>query len=478
MGVKLIPLADLDTSHAIPFDALKDLIEWLAAYGRRDSARTLIVPAGKLAPDLAALRDLAATARKLGAPGEAREIIETAVPRFKDIEWVTALSRLAYENEFRDLALEIIDTNYARFERNTAVALTLIGLYHTYGERQRADTLLDGLLESASFEVALAILEAARELELPARAQAAADRAVDQVWRAADLEKLLALAAETGTLDGAMRRLTARLEKNVPMLSWEVSHTLPAAFGAQWLDSEAVSLGCLAAAFAYTAANAETLRPLLETPISAQLQTIIESQGVRNSMRINDLYILLRFYELTNDPALPATRDMLAIQERLRGLDPEQAGLSEENARRIALRMEMDRLTGEEQRKREALQRLEGALRESRRELAEARMEIVLQVLELLAKAVLVILGLWFAFSRAVAAARAASDYRFSHFCWRFTETIGFEFCCTVVLLIPGVFLTLLGQDRLKHLHIAELACPPVKAAADTGSAGGGAPDV
>jgi len=78
-----------------------------------------------------------------------------------------------------------------------------------------------------------------------------------------------------------------------------------------------------------------------------------------------------------------------------------------------------------------------------------------------LAKVVLVILGLWIALSRAIAAARDAQDWLFSHFCWKFLETIGFECSCTVVLLPAGIPITLLSQDRLKHLSLMEMHTEP-----------------
>lgn len=90
----------------------------------------------------------------------------------------------------------------------------------------------------------------------------------------------------------------------------------------------------------------------------------------------------------------------------------------------------------------------------SRTRVPRTRIRIALLVLESIAKTVLILVGLWIAFSRAVAAARAASDFCFSHFFWTFLETVGFECCCTIVLLFPGVLFVLLAQDRLKHLLI------------------------
>ena len=458
-GIRLLPVENLADSRAIPYAALNALIQWLAAYGASESAEPLFVPCAQMAPDVEALKSLVAAARKLGFDEKARDCIESALPKSGSVNDFTTLIQLALDNQFRDLALQALETYLPRVENNIDSALQLIRLLHAI-DVSRAETELEKIVAEATLDRALAIADAAEELSLPKVAQSAIARAANKAVFAQEIDEVTQKAAELGLSEMAWTTLAARMRGNMSMASWAVSTPFPKAFGAQWLDGEQVSLGVLVGAALFSSGRPAEFAVFFEAPVASQLDDIIASLGTNPELRLNDLYGLARYYEAINDSALEATLAMVDMQQRLRGLDKAGEGVSQDDAQRIALQMQIEQLTSMERHLREQLEATRRQAGQLRSELQEARITLILRALEIAAKGILILIAVWIAFARAVAAARAALGYRFSHFCWTLLETLGFEACCTVIFIFPGAIFTLLAQDRLKHLQIAEIVYP------------------
>lgn len=453
-GVELLPLDELVSSKSIPFSALNDLLLWLVAYDAKENARPLVLPCAKMAPDLREVERLLNLAEECGFTEEAPQIIEVNISRFTSLEGVEGLCELAQTKGFPELATETVTSAMPRFRNDISAALRLVRLLHELGDADLTRKEIENLADAASLQSLFAIAKTASDLNLSEQATDMLVRATDKVRAASHVNELLQLADKLASTKAVMEALKERLNESDSMADWGVNPVFPESFEAQRLDSEEVSLASLVGAQLFDGADAESFKALFERPVSPQLERIIKSMGVVSKMRLNDLYALARYYEITNDPAKDITEEMIAFQQQIRGLDKTGTGPSKEDAERLALMMETQQLQSEEAQIKSALAKTKTELSETREALRKTRIRIALLVLESIAKTVLILVGLWIAFSRAVAAARAAIDFCFSHFCWTFLETVGFECCCTIVLLFPGVLFVLLAQDRLKHLLI------------------------
>lgn len=450
--------SDQDTlKSSMPFESLKAVLLWLAVCNDINLGKKLILAVAETAPDLQEVTRAVSIAEDLGLTKEMRSAIEINISQYTQIEEIEGLATLAKNKGFNDLAVQILEANYAGFDLE--IQLRLIRRLHEMGDIAKIETMLEAASKRTNVDGLLLVTETAADLGLQDKAKETLSLAFQLASKESDADKILATAVKLSkpSLDlvkPLMLRLQEMLASKEYMLNWLVATRIPSELGAARLELEGTSLSCIVAAALLTPETQATLRPLFEGPVVRQLEAIIESLGANQEMRINDLYILARYYELEKDPALEVTRHMVALQESLRGLD--RTAASEVDVQRLAMIMEMEQLRSQGTQLEKTLAETKAEISAVNKALSEVRARTAILLLENLAKGVLLLLGLWIALSCALAASRGAKNWVFSQFCWKFTETIGFEFCCTLVMLPVGIPITLFSQDRLKHLALVE----------------------
>lgn len=456
-GIQPFTVDPATLKSGLTFAAMRAMLQWLGACNSTDLVKVMIAPAAEMSPDAAGVELVVETASKLGLSEELRKALEVNVSKFTDIDSVEALADLAHKMGHSDLAMRVLEENITKF--NFDSRLRVIRKFHALGETTKTESLLGQSTNGADLEGMLRIVDVCAELGFTGKAGEVLGLAVQRAYDGTAVDTVLAAAAKHECLQSVIVSLGGSIRSRQSMADWGVRSGVPEAFGTALVNKEESSLACIVAAYLYAVDSTADLKAFFEEPVVRQLDVIIKSLGAKSQMRINDLYILARYYELTGNSALDATRQMVALQQRLRGFDT--AALAEADARRLAFMMELEQLRTQQEELKKAIDDAEAQARLAREQRTEVRFNILVLVLEAVGKAILMLLGLWIAFSRGVAAARDAHSWRFSQFCWRFLETIGFECCCTLVMLPAGVPLTLVSQDRLKHLSIMEIQKEP-----------------
>lgn len=433
--------------------ALDVIMHFLAAYRLVEPVRLMIPVAVTKADSLDQVRSILDVAHRLDLGAEYKSALEQLVANRQGIDIVEGLARLALEHGRKELALIPIEAAlvapYGSLEDN----LKVVALLAEVADATRVDQELGRLCEGASFAGLLKIAETASALKSPARLKEALEKAAGSPT--IDYAQLLAKAAELHETAVVVSFVAQRLKDRPSDAQRLFESTFPKESGIPSYEKEKTSLGAVIAAYVFAEVdrNDPQVRELLESVSRAQLDAIIASHGADNLMLLNDLFALVHYYRETNNPGLDAATRMLTLQRRLRGLSDGPV----EDVRQLALQMELDGLRAEN---RDVSAQVSGLRQQAEgvaAELAEVTHRRFLLLAELGAKFLLLLIGLWIALTRGVAAAKLVTDFRFSHFCFTFAETIGFELCCTIVFLPAGTVLTLVCQDRLKHQRIMEM---------------------
>lgn len=452
---KAVPALVKDNGAALsslPFNGLSTMMCFLAAYKIVEPVKLMIPIAAKEATTLADVVLVLEVAHAMGFSEEYKTAVQDIFKRQQQFMVAKTISKAAMSHGRKEVALIPLEAALANPSMGLDESLEVIKLLATTADKERADKELAKLSAEKSFSDLLKMADIASELSLQARVDALLKIAAGS--SRVDYEKLLAKAKKLNGLPVVVSAIASRLKMATDALYQQVEGVWPGGFTAGFFEKGSISLGALIAAHLYLADKADPqVRELLEVVCGKELHAIIDSYGAEPAMNINDLYALVFYYEETKSPGLASAKKMLALQRQLLGL----ADAPIQDARQLALQMELDKLRDQNASLRKSVASFQSTSIELSRDLSEVSWRCMVLHAEIGAKVLLLLIGLWIALARAIAAAKTAENFRFSHFVFGFTETIGFECCCSVVFIIPGAIIVLISQDRIKHLRIMEM---------------------
>lgn len=422
---------------------------------------------------------------------EKHEYLAKFVPRAigiaRSAKNIGAVVDAAKDAGMQDAVIGPLTSAITRLSSNRDEALPLVLLLHSLGAKAEAETLLKELVAVATFPQAFSLLQWAMatpqpdilaaaiqrtlseaslgeaiELAIWANGQSKPEVAVSAIEAAAgrvshktDISALLKAADSLSLMEPAAKKLSAALSKYVTMAGWEVESRFLKGAGVEPYTDEPVTLSSLVGAYLWDSPEKDALRQFFEDPVSGAVKRIIDTLGGDPKMPLNDVTLLAAYYGKVADPGKDAADKMVVLQRQLRGLDQPTGADTGQEAARLALEMEISTLKGTLASEQSSAVDLRERLDVAKKDLAETRVYVSAHIADVVAKSILLLIGLYIALLRSVAAARTVSHFRFSLFVWTFVETIGFEFCCTVVLVMPGAVLVVVAQDRLKHFSLA-----------------------
>lgn len=445
------------TLPKLPKDSLFTIILFLAAYKSNESVEVMLPYAFQMSTKLTDILTILEVAHRLDLADTYQKVIEAIFrlrQKYNIVESIFFTAKQHGRLESARYALDAIIKNpYPDFADN----LKILRLLHQVAEPETVADQLKKLAAGREFGETLDIAKTSAELDLRDTAVEMLTQAVTIADSDEDFRDVINTSTHMNLFTTILVPLADRLKNLHTRMLYDMPATWPDKFAAQVYDKESISLGIWLAAHLYANNTEDPLvRELFETTIQLQLNEIIDSVGAKPLMKLNDLYGLVYYYSETNNPGMQSAGSMLGVQRFLRGLSEQEVPANPEDARLLALQMALD----QEKMRRKNLQDRVASLTAQKQELVEKEMQttrqLLLLVAEISAKVVLLIIAIWIAFARAVIAAKTAPNFRFSNFCFTFTETIGLECCCTVILVLPGMLLTLISQDRLKHLRIME----------------------
>ncbi len=443
-------------NRSLTADQMEPLLLFAATYGLTDAVKVMVPKfmekAGKLSHVVAALE----SAHRVNLD----EAYKTAVSQLFEVEQpmavVKAIVELALSHERKESAAIPLDKVFGQQSPSVDDGLLLLPLYAKVKDASQVEAALSGLVGKAGFNGLLALADTASSLNLARQVQQCLEKAADS-WDA-DHEKLFDKARALNETRRVMEAVAGRLKRREAAGDQLLERGWPEGCGASVYEKEPVSLESYVAMSLYGFDPAHPqVQELLEKVVGSGLDKIIASYGVEPLLPINDLYALVHYYQATGNPGQESSQKMLAVQRRLRGLD---TAAPMDDPLKLALQMEIDKLSERNGQLKDSVASKERQTAELALDILDARGKWTVALAEVLAKAALLLIGLWIALVRATGAARLAHSFQFSHFFLTFAETIGFECCCTVVGFPAGIVVTLVSQDRLKHLRIAELPSP------------------
>ena len=442
--------------------ALMAIMLFLAAYQSGDYVEVMIPIAMDKASHLNEVVKILEVAHALDLPEAYSKAIEASFGRQQPYDAVESVFNLAMKHgragDADFIVTAAIKQPYSSLNEN----LKVVQLLNRIGDTDRVVRQLDTLSDNKRAGQLMEIAAIADNLGLTEQCISLSLKAVSIANEREDFQRIIDASEKHGLFQEILVPIAERLKSDSRRMLYTRPVSWPSGFDAALYDEEDVSLGVWIATHLYLGDHGSVLaRDLLETTISLQLREIVVSLGTRPLLALNDLYGLVYYYAETQTDGIGTAMNMLALQRTLRGLSDESE-IEYEDSRLLALQMELDQQTMRQKRLEESV----AALKEERSAISQRKAEATWKFLALLgeisAKGLLVLLAIWIAFARAVVAAKMGRSFRFSHFCLTFTETVGFECCCTIILVIPGTFITLISQDRLKHLHITEYAPPGI----------------
>lgn len=453
----------------LPKEALFTIMLFLAAYEFDDFVEVMIPHATNMITQFVDVLMILDAANRLDLSEAYQKTIESVFDRRQNYDTLEAVFLTAKEHGRLESARYVLDAAIKNPYSDVTDNLKVVRLLSQIADGEAVKTQLVAMAANRRIGELLDIAKTASDLKLTDTAQAMLMKVVTTAGTADEFKKLIDCANQLNLFKAILAPLAEQLKTVHPRMRYEMPAAWPDTFQAPLYAEESVSLGAwLAAHLHVDDAGSALARDLFEATIRLQLSDIIDSLGAKPLLRLNDLYALVYFYSETESTGLEAAANMLGVQRYLRGLSDEESMAEHVDTRLLALQMELD----QEKMRRKRLQESVASMMDRKGALSQKEVEVTWQlfllVSEISAKAVLLLLALWIAFTRAVAAAKTAPDFRFSNFCFTFTETVGFECCCTVVLIVPGVLLTLISQDRIKHLRIMEYALGPVRTAKDS----------
>ena len=460
-GGALLLANDGAALSSMNMQALATIMRFLASYQSVEQVKKMIPAAIDKVEKLGDIVLILESAHQVKLTEEYQNVVETLFAEQQPYVVVENVARLALKHTQKGAAEFVVNSAvknpYPELDDN----LKVVRLLDEITDKERVKQQLETLAAYENVDQLLVIAQTAAELDLPHTVEWLLVKGVSAAGGADEFTALIAAAGKNGLIPAITGPLAERLSAMPDKMLYRVNALWPAGFDAGWYEEEAVSLGIWTGIQLYQQDQASAkAQELLETTIRLQLATIIDSVGAKPLLALNDMYALVQYYSETGREGLNTAMEMLTLQRHLRGLSDETA--APEDARMLALRMAVDQATADNKRLKESVASLQEKRRDLGREETQALGRLLRLAAEVAAKIFLLLLALWIAFARAVAAARTAPDFRFSHFCLAFTETIGFECCCTVVLILPGAVITLLSQDRLKHMRIMEHVLPPI----------------
>ncbi len=441
--------------------ALMAIMMFLAAYESAENVEAMIPHAMEKASQLGEVIVILETAHELDLAGAYRDIIEKAFGRQQRYNVVESIFDLAMKHNRRQAAEVIVASAIKQSYSDLSDNLNVVRLLNKIADEAQVVEQLDALAANKRVSQLLEIAKTASALNLADQCETLMLKAVSSASDRDDFERIIET-ADTLKLLPVIVPAIADVLKTAPVrLRYHLPPAWPDGFEAPLYEEEGVSLGAWVAAFLHAQRlSPETARELFEATLRRQLNEIIDSFGTKPMLTLNDLHGLVYYYAETNTKGMDSAMKMLALQRFLRGLSDEEE-MVHEDARLLALQMELDQLKTRNKRLEDSVSALEDRQLALKEHMVEANMRLLMLVAEVGAKGFVLILALWIAFSRALAVAKTAPNFRFSNFCLTFTETIGFECCCTVIFIVPGAVITLVSQDRLKHLRIMEYASLP-----------------
>lgn len=451
---KTVPALVKDNGAALsslPFNGLSTMMCFLAAYKIVEPVKLMVPIAAKEASTLTEVLSVLDVAHAMDFSEEYKTAVQDIFKRQQQFMVAKTISKAAMSHGRKEVALIPLEAALTNPSMGLDESLEVIKLLATTADKERADKELAKLSAEKSFSDLLRMADIASELSLQARVDALLKIAAGN--SRVDYEKLLAKAKKLNGLPAVASAIASRLKMAMSPYQ-QVEGVWPGGFAAGFFEKESISLGALIAAHLYLADKTDPqVRELLEVVCRKELTAIIDSYGAKPAMNINDLYALVFYYEETKSPGLASAKNMLALQRQLRGLSDAPI----QDARQLALQMELDKLRDQNASLRKSVASFQSTSIELSRDLSEVSWRCMVLHAEIGAKVLLLLIGLWIALVRAIAAAKTAENFRFSHFVFGFTETIGFECCCSVALIIPGAVIVLISQDRIKHLRIMEM---------------------
>lgn len=455
------------TLDQLPMEALSVIMQFLGAYKSDAYVKVMIPFAIKKAKQLNEIRMILELAHALDLQESYQKALDMVFERKQEYGIVESLFNLAVQHGRNEAALSILAKAFKPAAYGLEDNLNTVLLMNQIGSKDKVRECLNVLADVGGIQDNLKIAMTASDLELGDLAEKLLLKALDRAGQASDFLRILD-AADKCKLNSAMiKSIADKVRSDEQDVHYQVQvKGWPNGFGAAFYDvpevdgrdNPEISLGVWVAIQLYLHEKTSVLvNELFELAIHRQLEHIIESLGSAPLLNLNDLYALVQYYSETENNGLETAMKMLAVQRHLRGLSDKKAeGFEKEDARLLALQMELE----QQEKQNQALRGNLDSLAENNKLLVKEAMEIngqfFLLLAEIAAKILLVCIALWIALLRAIAAARTARNYRFSQFCLTFTETIGFQCCCTIILIVPGLVLTLVSQDRLKHHHIVD----------------------
>lgn len=444
-------------NRSLTADQMEPLLLFAATYGLTDAVKVMVPKfmekAGKLSHVVAALE----SAHRVNLDEVYKAAVSQLFETDQNMAIVKAIVEVALRHERKESAAIPLDKVFGQKSLGVGDGLLLLPLYAKVKDAGQVETALSGFVGKADFNDLLVLADTASSLNLARQVQQCLEKAAES-WDA-DYEKLFDKARALNETRRVMEAVAGRLKRREAAGDQLLERGWPEGCGASIYEKEPVSLESYVAMslYGYDPAHPQ-VQELLERVVGNGLDKIISTYGVEPLLPINDLYALVHYYQATGNPGQESSQKMLAVQRRLRGLDT--AAQTMDDPLKLALQMEIDKLSERNGQLRDSVASKERQTAELALDILDARGKWTVALAEVLAKAALLLIALWIALVRATGAARLAHSFRFSHFFLTFAETIGFECCCTVVGLPAGIAVTLVSQDRLKHLRIAELPDP------------------
>ena len=453
----------------LPMLALNAIMQFLGTYKSTDFVKVMIPFATKKARQVDEIAMILELAHSLDLGESYKDVLNIILKEKQKFGLVETLFNLAVKHGRNDAALFILDKAFDSFYYDLEDNLKIVRLINQVESKDKVGEYLNKLAEISGIQEKLTIALTASDLKVSDLPEELLLKTVEMAGQKSDILRILDAADKCNLTSAIIEPIAEKLKENEYNIYFQVQvKGWPEGFGAAFYevpqikgyDNPEISLGIWVAILLHLHdKDAVTAGELFEKAIHPQLERIIESLGSLPRLNLNDLYALVQYYSETENAGLETTMKMLAVQRHLRGLSDEKEEVYvKEDARLLALQMELE----QQEKQNEVLHDSVHYLTEDNKSLAKEELEIngrfFLLLAEIAAKILLVCIALWVALMRAAAAVKTAKNYRFSHFCLTFAETIGFECCCTIILLVPGMVITLITQDRLKHHHLLEYA--------------------
>lgn len=439
--------------------ALVTIMSFLASYQSVDNVKVMIKAALNKVETLSHIVQILEAAQQAGLNEEYQNVVEDLFSARQNYAAVEFVTDLALQHNQKPAAEFVVNSAIKNPYDNLEENLKVVQLLDRIAGKEQVTAQLEALANYKTLDEILMIAQAASDLGLPREEEGLLVKGVSAARNGEDYVNLIGLVQRKNLIAAITRPLGELLASMPDRMLYKIPCAWPEGFNAALYDKEEVSLGVWTGVQLYQQdKTSPQARHLMETTVHLELGPIIDSVGASPLLSLNDMYALVQYYTETGTDGMDTAMQMLALQRHLRGLSDEK--VASKDPRLLALQMELDQRTARNRDLTDSVASLKAERDSLARQEAEANMQFLVLTAEICAKIVLLVLALWIAFARAVAAARTAPNFRFSHFCLAFMETVGFECCCTVVLLLPGAVIVLVSQDRLKHLRIMEYALP------------------